>query len=593
VDVKGYNFEPAGFLGATFGGQEVTLVAQTPYLQGTGANINKIIVAADGSWHAKFYIPTNVECGNIELKLTDEYDNQVSVIYKAKGINRIIENKTIITKTYEKTIDIFEIVKPPVTPNPIPLGGSGAGPNVNFQPENGDVTRDPLAQSFIFPEDHLLTALGFYFGTKPAAQIVPSIAADYYNYNVFSPIQPAILTIGYMVNGLPDSKNIIHMQEIYPNEITTSLYGTVETKISLKKPVFIPAMSEFFISIGSKSTDYTVFVSKLGQVDVASGNVVMKNPYQDGILFTSSNGLTWTAAQDFDMTIKLYEGTFAASGSFITENITFPNDGWTGFGRFIYNNSFTEMPYSQAEFFYSLDGGTNWVVFNPGDEVNTGAASTQLKIKCVLTGDTKATPLVNIDSALVFFKYDVTQTGQYRTKATTDAPAYNNMKIIIDEYLESGTNIIKEFSPVENTSLWFRMVQDAIETTDLGNGFYRKTYEFDVLLLQRLTVADTTGFAAGDTVWNADDPYTSGAKVTCVDAANNQVYVLLDSDSEDPFIVADLLSNGTVSSNISVVGNYTSESTWFTNFTGRLLLESTSYWKSPVAMNYRMICRAK
>jgi hypothetical protein len=597
VHVKGYNFEPAGFIGATFGGKAVSLTAQGVYMQGIGDNADKVIVAADGSFHAKFYIPTDVECGNIELKMVDEYDNEVAVIYKAKGINRIIENKTIITKQYEKTIDIFDIVKPPVTPDPVPApsgggGGGGTGPNKNFSPERQDCTHDPLAQSFIFPEDHLLTAFGVYFGTKADAKAKPVVQDEYYNYAAFEPELPAILTIGLMVNGLPDSKNIIHMQEIYPDEITTSLYGTTETKIALKKPVFIPALTEFYISIGSKSTEYTVFVSRLGQVDIETGNIVMKNPYQDGILFTSSNGLTWTAAQDFDMTIKLYEGTFESSGSFITENITFPTDDWAGFGRFIFNQTFMEMPYSSAEFFYSTDGGTTWIVFNPGDEIDTSAASTQLRIKCEFTGDTKATPLVNVENALVFFKYDVSQTGQYRTKVVEDVPAYNNMKIILDEYILSGTNIIKEFSPLADTTLWFRLTGDPIESTDLGNGFYRKTYEFDYDYLQCLTVDDASGFTAGSTVWNGSNPYESGSTVVAVDLTNNKIYVMLE-EGETRFTNTDTVTDGTNTGTISVVDDYDSEPMWSTNFTGRLLLESTSYWKSPVVMNYRMIARSK
>jgi len=605
VDIKGYSFEPAGILGATFGGQAVTLIAESPYMQGTGVNAAKIIIAADGSWHAKFYIPAGVECGNIQLKLTDEYDNEISVIYKAKGINRVIENKTIITKTYEQTIDVFEILKAQVATGVVDEsgdGGSGGGAariGKEWQAESGDVTHDPLAQSFIFAADHLLTALGFYFGTKADAEAKPMVQDDYYNYNAFAPELPAILTIGYMVNGLPDSKNIIHMQEIYPSEITTSLYGTVETKITLQKPVFIPAMQEFYISIGSKSTEYTVFVAKLGQTDLDSGSVVMKQAYQDGVLFTSSNGLTWSPAQDLDMTIKLYEGNFETSGSFITEEIAAPitdpdpaKPAWAGFGRFIFKNTFSEMPYSQIEYFYSLDSGTTWTVFNPGDEIDTGAASTKIQFKGVLTGNGKTTPMVNIDTALVFFKYDVSQTGQYRTKVVEDAPAYNNMKIILDEYLASGTNIIKEFSPLADTTLWFRLVHDAIESTDLENGFYRKTYEFNLDLLQRLTVTDETGFAVGDDV--SPDPYSATtAKIVAIDTLNNYVYVMLNSDAVARFTVSDTLESNTTSTAISVVYDYTSEPTWFTNFTGRLLLESTSYWKSPVAMNYRMIARAK
>jgi hypothetical protein len=204
--------------------------------------------------------------------------------------------------------------------------------------------------------------------------------------------------------------------------------------------------------------------------------------------------------------------------------------------------------------------------------------------------------MIQMHSANIFFKYDVSQTGQYRTKEVFDVPSYNNMKIIIDEYLVSGTNIIKEFSPAEDTDMWFRLVHLPIESTDLGNGFFRNTYEFNLDLLQCLTVADETGFSVGNTIYGNDpyDPYDVDAgKITAIDTVTHKIYVMLTDDSIARFEVGNTLENGTASSVISVVDDYTSEPTWFTYMTGKLLLESTNYWRSPVVMNYRMVAVAK
>jgi hypothetical protein len=396
-----------------------------------------------------------------------------------------------------------------------------------------------------------------------------------------------------MRNGVPDSKNVIHYQEIYPDNITTSLYGTTATNIVLDKPVFIPAMTEFFISIGSKSTEYTVFVAQLGENDLSTNQIVMKNPYQDGVLFTSSNGITWSAVQEKDLAIKLYEGTFAETGSFITENISFPQSTWTGFGRFILYNNVRETPYSKAQFYYTIDDGTTWYTFNPGDEINVDSAAAEFKIKCEFTGNGTTTPIVDYESNLIFFKYDVTQIGQYRTFETDDVPAYNNIKIIVDENQAAGTNIIHEFciETAAANNIWFRMVQDAVDEVDIGKGFSKNTYEFDFDLLQKLTVSSVSGFAVGDDVKYTGAPADT-AKITAIDTTNKFIWIILNDDGETRFTDSHELTNGTTTIAIDTVTDYTSEPSWPTIWTGRILVESVNYWKTPCIMNYRSIMKA-
>ena len=269
------------------------------------------------------------------------------------------------------------IVDPGLTPisEPKPIQSA------QQQLERLDITKDPLAQSFIFNQDRVLIGLDLWFGTKADDNEKPVIEDDYYNSEGFQPTIPATLQIGYMVNGFPDANNIIHIQEVYPENITTSIYGETETYIELTKPIFIPALKEFFISIGSKSTEYTVFIAETSQLDLTTNNIIMKQAYQDGSLFASSNGLTWTAIQEKDLSIRLYEGVFSTTGSIVTENITFPTGGWSGFGRFLFANDFVEVPNSKIEFYYSTNAGTNYNIFNPSDEIAFDFLVTQLKIK--------------------------------------------------------------------------------------------------------------------------------------------------------------------------------------------------------------------
>jgi len=622
ITVHGKNFSPGAYVACVFGGIAAKMLAISPYRNETsgGQPTGRIAVAADGSFKATFTIPSGVRSGDIETRFIDSDDLEFIAIFKAKGIKKFIENRTVVTNVFDKITDQYNYKQPskesamretpPVqgifdtvnmNPNPPSLTPTPSTPmswSVNKRDENGDILVDPIAQSFLFRTDKIITAFDLYFGTKADDLPKPVTEDELYNYTAFSPIEPVLIKIGLLKNGFPDAENLIHVQELYPENITTSLYGTTPTRITLTRPIFIPAMQQFYISVGSKSHEYTVFVSQLGDVDLDSGNVISENPYLDGVLFASSNGVTWNALQDKDLAIVLYEGTFATTGSFILENITFPkvaddtHYAFDCFGRFLFMNEFIETPNSGIQYYYSIDAGTTWKPFNIHEEVNLRLQGTQLQIKAELTGNGATTPIVNIETNLIFYRYDIASTNQYITKLTEDVPAYNNVKLVLDEFTESGTSIIREFC-IDNNLTWFRLVNDAIDNVDIGGGFYKKTYEFDFMLLQKLDL-ETAGaaitFAIGDNVHNIDDSATG--KIVAIDSITNSVYVLLTDDIVARFSDTDVVDNDVVSDDVGIVTDYTSEPAWPVMFTAKFVLESTLLWKSPVVMNSRWAFRA-
>lgn len=596
VTVYGKNFEPISNVTCVCGGIYAPLTAVSPYLNETdgGTSTGKIIVAANGTFKGTFTIPQNVKSGNIKVEFIDDNNpnNVATIVFRSKGIQKIIENQTLITRNFSKTVDIYNILPPnksvstqetlPDTIIEIPKTKPAINPDII------DLTKDPLAQSFIFKDDKVIISIDLWFGTKADDAVKPQVADDYYNDAAFSPIYPAILNIGYMTNGFPDSTQIIHSQEIYPEDITTSLYGTTATNIVLEKPVFIPALKDFYISIGSKSTEYTVFVAVMEDEDLESGNVIMKQAYQDGSLFASSNGITWTAVQEKDLAIRLYEGVYPSTSTITLPEVTFPYTTWTGYGRFLFINDYIEPPRTKVFYYYSTDSGTTWNLFNPADEIALSFLGTALKFKIELSTDVETlTPIIELDNNLIFFKYDISEQGQYRTLETEDIPEYNSVKLIVDESAPSGTAIHKEFS-IDSGTTWFRLVRDAIDSRDIGKNFYKNIYLFEFELLQKLTLSSSTGYSVGDNIKYVGSVDYTG-KITAIDGVD--VYIILNDDGETRFTDSHQLTNGTTTKDIDSVEDYLSEPTWPTDWTGRILMESTSVFKSPVVMNYRAIMK--
>jgi hypothetical protein len=611
IKCGGRNFTPAAYVACTFGGTQVKLLATSPYRNETsgGQATGRIIIGSDGSWKGSFIVPPNIKSGNIEVRFVDNSSvgNEVIIVYSSKGILRSIENRTTITRTRQKTIDIFrwkepnppreEKIIPPQPPTNPPVPTPIRRPDLEPGAEEGPKP-DPIAQSFVFQDDLILTAFDVFFATKADQNPKPVLEDELYNFNSFQPTDPVLIKIGYMVNDYPDGNNIIHQQELYPEDITTSLYGQTPTRITLKEPIFIPALKGFYISLGSKSTEYSVFVATLGQKDLETQQIISSNPYLEGVLFTSSNALTWSAGQDKDLAITLYRGNFATSGSITYPAISFPlaahgdSPAFSGFGRFNFLTDFFETPNSRIIYYYTTDGGTTWKPFNPAEELDLESPNDSLQIKVEMTGDGIATPFADFHTNLLFYRYDISQTNEYLTKGVQEVPSYNNMKLILDENISTGTNLLKEFS--FDGLNWLRFLQTTPdETINIGGGFFRNSYIMKFNRIERLSIVNKAGgdFTIGDSLTQSGTGATGD--VIGFDLTQDTLWIIHDSDEFVQFGAAgQQISNGTgVTADVNAVYRYDSEPKYPTYFKGRVYLESTAYYRTPIMRNIRWVMR--
>jgi hypothetical protein len=82
----------------------------------------------------------------------------------------------------------------------------------------------------------------------------------------------------------------------------------------------------------SDSTEYTVWISRLGEADVTSaateaGQILVSSQPILGSLFKSQNASSWDASQYEDLKFELYRANFVSSGSVQFFNPTLPTNG--------------------------------------------------------------------------------------------------------------------------------------------------------------------------------------------------------------------------------------------------------------------------
>ena len=167
--------------------------------------------------------------------------------------------------------------------------------------------KDPLAQSFTVPDPTgvYLTGLDLYFSEKPTEFDVPVT------------VQIREVELGVPNQIILPFSNVT----LDPDDINLSDDASVATRFNFESPVYLNGLREYAIIIISVSTEYRVWISRLGEVDVQtldnveSDQILVTTQTLLGSLFKSQNASTWTPSQYEDLKFELYRADFVPSGS--------------------------------------------------------------------------------------------------------------------------------------------------------------------------------------------------------------------------------------------------------------------------------------
>jgi len=100
--------------------------------------------------------------------------------------------------------------------------------------------------------------------------------------------------------------------------VGTVLNSTTPTKFVFEYPVYLQNETEYALVIESDSTDYLLWASKLGEIEIASNSVVTATPLL-GSVFKSQNVDSWTEDLLEDIKFTLYRAEFDISRNGIVE----------------------------------------------------------------------------------------------------------------------------------------------------------------------------------------------------------------------------------------------------------------------------------
>ena len=168
---------------------------------------------------------------------------------------------------------------------------------------------DPLAQSFEVADRTgvYITKCEVFFKTKDAGDI------------------PVTMQVRTMQSGFP-TQRILPFGEVIveSKDIKISESSLVATTFKFPSPVYLEGGNSYCIVLLSASDSYTVWISRMGEVDVTTLNlqegnrVIVSQQPTLGSLFKSQNASTWDASQYEDLKFNLYRADFITNSGTAT-----------------------------------------------------------------------------------------------------------------------------------------------------------------------------------------------------------------------------------------------------------------------------------
>lgn len=358
----------------------------------------------------------------------------------------------------------------------VPYPGYSPSSSVRYHPDSpyyekkDKVAFDPLAQTIFLDYAAQITAIELWFTAKGLGR------------------QNILVQIREALNGVP-TDTVLGQRMLTPAEITLNAW----TRFNFP-PVMIAANQEYAIVIGAEDTVSAVAIATLGEYDEAVAQWVTTQPYQVGIMLSSSNNLSWTPHQTQDLTFRVLAQTYHSEvDTAPSRTIALPAVEVTDADQLLVLAT-VERPNSQCNVVFNLTAGGKTYQCVDHQVVTLDSRYTgTITWEAVLTGTTHVSPLLYKDIQLIAgerlsssnYISAALDTKVSPTKLTV------NMDVYVDCYLPSPATLA---ATAQIGAAWEAL--ELLETEALGEGWYEHHYRLeDIAETQTRLQLELTGSA--------------------------------------------------------------------------------------------------
>lgn len=291
-------------------------------------------------------------------------------------------------------------------------------------------TTDPLAQSFQLDEDRYVTGVGLFFRDKSAGE-------------------PLVVQLRNMVNGYPGT--IVYAEKtMAATDVKSGTATNNETKVVFDDPVYCRGNEQYCFTILSNSDVDSVYIAETGKADLDTKEQVAKNSYMTGVMFSSSNAMTWTAHQSADLKFNLYGARFTGNGEAIFNDIR-----GLRLDRIMVAAEQSIPAGCAVQWRYSINGNDYLPIENYVDR-DLSVLANSVKVRATLVTSDKVSPVIALDS-LQLAGFITDKKSVYVSRNVPVAGGYNTVKQVIDLHLPAGTSVNMFYATDENGVNWMPM----------------------------------------------------------------------------------------------------------------------------------------
>ncbi|WP_068634901.1 DUF4815 domain-containing protein [Thauera butanivorans] len=220
-----------------------------------------ITADAVGALSGAFIIPAGVPAGTKLVQATGAWGNFSSQMFAGQGTRATVVQQNVTTETWQRW---------------------SAAPGATYT-QFGPRIADPLAQTFALDAARQISGVDLVFTAKESE---------------------VIIQIREFNNGTPANTALIEAR-VPPEAISI----TEATRITWP-PVLLQAGREYVLVIMCNDATTAVAVAELGKYDRDNGRWVTSQPYNVGVLLSSSNATVWTTHQDRDLMFQLLAASY-------------------------------------------------------------------------------------------------------------------------------------------------------------------------------------------------------------------------------------------------------------------------------------------
>ncbi|MBM3350009.1 MAG: hypothetical protein FJ186_03560 [Gammaproteobacteria bacterium] len=344
-----------------------------------------LVADNSGKIKGKFTVPANVPAGTKLVQFIGNQGSYGEATYTGRGIITTEERRrvTVITdiRRNETTVVLTRF--------------------------------DPLAQTFTLSESRHIAGVDLWFSNRGTKRVVAQIRDTSL--------------------GMP-TQTVLAEGDIMPSSI--NINGTA-TRMTWQ-PVWLEAGHEYAIVLLTDDADAAVRVAELGKYDATHARWVTSQPYQVGVLLSSSNASTWTPHQNRDLTFRLLGARFtentrtvdlgSVTATSVSDLITLANVERVA--------SDTDVQFTLTE-----QDGTEHKLSDDLPIALRARVTGPLSVKALLKGSALRSPVLYPGIQIVLG--NMSETADYVTRAIT---AGSNSKVSITyEALMTGTADVKVY----------------------------------------------------------------------------------------------------------------------------------------------------